>query len=274
MVRTTQAQRAAILKALSPDIKWLNEKIWTYLVADLLDRADDQGPPLARLCGQAVPCTRRVDPWFEAEPLSPRIGTPGVDNESNTKIDLAFGAIRQRGTAASGIEYDQDAPDSWACFIEGKHMADCDVKTTYDLLRNQLERDIESLLCFQKDGHYPQRLYFTLLTPRLLRNNWRARLYGYRMREYLADKSLVVEDIERFTLRVRDNFGQVYPNIQDRIQVLTLNWVSYEDVFEQAFGNAPIDMRDPGPTPELEERFIQIAEMLHGGPGVEEVEDE
>jgi hypothetical protein len=247
MIRTTHTQRAEIRNKLTPEIRWQNEKIWTYLVADLLDQAPDQGPLFSMLCGEGVPCTHRLDLWFEAEPLSPRKGTPGVDHESNTKIDLAFGAIRQRTTTASGIEYDEAAPHSWACFVEGKHIRrDCDFMSTYDPLRNQLERDIESLLCFQKDGHFPARIYFILLAPRLLKNNPRARLYGYRMSEYLADRNRVVEDIERCRIPPRDNLGQHYPDVRESVRKLTLRWVSYEDILEQALGQAPIDMLDPG----------------------------
>lgn len=143
--------------------------------------------------------------------------------------------------------------------------------STYYPLRNQLERDIESLLCFQKDGHFPARMYFVLLTPRLLKNNPRARLYGYRMNEYLADRNLVVEDIARCRIPPRDNLGQLYPDIQQRVQQLTLRWVSYEDFLEQALGQAPIDMLDPAPTPELEERFREVAGAL-GETATDEIE--
>lgn len=71
MIRTTRAQRAEIQRKLTPEIRWQNEKIWTYLVADLIDQAPDQGLLLSALCGEAVPCTQRLDLWFEAEPLSP-----------------------------------------------------------------------------------------------------------------------------------------------------------------------------------------------------------
>jgi hypothetical protein len=275
MIRTTPAQRAAIFSKLAPHIHWLNEKIWTYLVADILDKAADQAPLLATLCGEPVACAGRLDPWFEAEPLSPRKGTPNVDNESNTKIDLSFGAIGARGTTGCGIEFDTVATNSWACFVEGKHVRrDCDFMSTYDPLRNQLERDIESLLCFQKNGHYPERLYFTLLTPRRLRENPRARLYGYRMTEYLADRNRIVEDIARCTIPPRDNYGQVYPDIRARVAVLRLNWVSYEDILEQAFGQAPVDMLDPAQIAGLETRFQEIAAELNpaaaaGGAAVE-----
>ena len=257
------AQLAEIRRKLTPEIRWHNEKIWTYLVAHIIDQVPDQGPLLSMLCGEAVPCTPRLDLWFEAEPLSPRKGTSGVDHESNTKIDLAFGAIRQRTTTASGIEYDEAAPHSWACFVEGKHIRrDCDFMSTYDPLRNQLERDIESLLCFQKGGHFPARIYFVLLTPRLLKHNPRARLYGYRMNEYLAYQNRVVEDIERCRIPPRDNLGQQYPDVRERVRALTLRWVSYEDFLEHTLGQAPIDMLDPRPTPELAEWFHEIADAL------------
>jgi hypothetical protein len=266
MIRTTPAQRAAIRQQLSPDICWRNEDIWTCLVADILDTATDQRPYLAMLCGGSVACTQKLEPWFEAQPMAPRKGTPLVDNESNTKIDLAIGAIRQRGKSGSGIEFAISAPQPWVCFVEGKGpIRDCDFMTEYDLLRNQLERDIESLLYFQYPGRFPDRLFFTLLTPRRFKENPRSRLYGYRMTEYLANRNLIIADIERCTIPRRDDGNHEYPLLRGRLDRLTLNWVAYEDILESALGVSSIDMLDPGQIPGLTDWFQRLATALAGG---------
>jgi hypothetical protein len=239
------------------------EQVWTYLVADILDTAADQAPYLRLLCGDAVPCGGpRVEPWFEAQPLSPRLGTPKVDHESNTEMDLVFGAVARRGQDGSGIAFDPAWPGSWACFVEAKFYSDCDCRITNDPFRNQLERDIESLLCFQGNGRFPERLFFTLLTPRRFKDRPRTRLYGYRMREYLENKELVIEDIRAFATPGRSNYGQVYPDVHERVGVLTLTWATFDEIVEAAFDLRPVDMLDPAGIPGLGDRLDGIAEAL------------
>lgn len=262
MIRTTNAQRAAVYRALVPNVHWHWERLWTYLVADLIDRADDQAPYLQILCGEPVKSAQHLDPWFEAQPLSPRKGGPRIDNESNTIADLALGAVRQRARKASGIEFDTASRNPWACFVEAKYLNDCDFMSTYDPVRNQLERDIESLLCFQRNGARPTDLYFTLLTPRRLQSQPRSRLYGVRMQEYLADRTRVIADIERCTIPVRTTDGQVYPDLCERVGALRLRWVTYEDILEPALGLTGIDVLCPAATPALATSMLALAASL------------
>jgi hypothetical protein len=248
MIRTTAKQRAGVLKALGSTRCLENEKVWTYLVASVLDQAVDQRPYLEILCGESVPFRgQHLDPWFEAQPLSPRLGKRGKDHEANSKIDLALGAIARRGDAmdGNGIGFDPAAPASWACFVEAKFLSDCACKIRNDLYRNQLERDIESLLCFQAGGRTPDRLYFTLLTPRKFKERPRTRLYGYRMEEYGENRDLLVQDILNFATPGRRKHGQVYPDIRTRAGVLKITWATYEDILEPALGQRPVDTLVP-----------------------------
>ncbi len=248
MIQTTARQVNAIRGKLSRPFSGLDEKLWTYFVANILDRAADQGPYLEQLCRERVFCPGHLDPWLECQPISPRKGTRGGENEANTRIDLSIGAIRRREGTDGGIAFDNSArsPFRWACFVEGKGPdRDCDFKSEHDWLRNQLERDIESLLSFQDHGTFPDRLYFTLLTPRLCRRHPRSRLYGYRMEEYLKDSALLIPDIIRCTIPVRDDGDQEYPLLPGRLERLKLTWLSYEDIFEQAFGLRDLDILTP-----------------------------
>jgi hypothetical protein len=263
MIRTTKEQLAEIREALRSPKRLLNEKVWTFLVASILDTAEDQAPYVKVLCGEGASYAgRRFDPWFEAQPLSPRLGTPKVDHETNSKIDLAFGAVTRRGDYDSGIEFVPAWPDSWACFVEAKFLHDSASRTTNDPYRNQLERDIESLLCFQVNGQFPERLFFTLLTPRRFLDKPRARLYGYRIKEYQRDSGLLVEDIKDFKTAGRTNYGQVYPEPEGRAGVLNITWATYEDVLELAFGQPKIDTLDPTGIADLQGRLNEIAEEL------------
>lgn len=263
MIRTTKEQRTAVRNRLSPSIEWKSEKIWTYLVAEILERAPVQGSYLSALCGRSIADAERMDSWFEAQPLAPRKGTSGVDNESNTKIDLAVGAIRRRGRTGSGIEFDSAVERSWVCFVEGKGVErDCDFMTVYDPLRNQLERNIESLLCFQSAGQFPTEVCFTLLTPRRFKEHPRSRLYGYRMTEYLSHANLILTDIERCSIAKRDSAAHRYPPLAERLSCLSLRWVTYEEILEPYFGVTGIDILEPLQIPGLRECFEQLAIAL------------
>lgn len=263
MIHTTPKQRASVLRALNSPERLEKEKVWTYLVARILDTAADKSPYVKVLCGDSATYSGQpFDLWFEAQPLSPRLGVPADDHESNTRIDLAFGAVAQRGNFGSGIEFDPAWPDSWACFVEAKFFSDSASRTTNDPYRNQLERDIESLLCFQVNGRFPSKLFFTILTPRKFKEKSRARHYGYRIKEYQEKPELLVQDIRDFAPPGRTNYGQVYPNIADRVGVLTVTWATYEDVLELAFNQPQIDTLDPIGIADLEGWLSQIADGL------------
>ena len=240
-IQTTRKQRAKIAKEIGGTNAPWNEVVWTYLLAHVLATSPRQH--LRLLCGEDVTPRDPFDAWFEAQPMPPRGGLRGF-SEKNSKIDLAFGDIARRGSAeGSGIAYAK-RPGSWACFVEAKFLSDCSSTVSHDPLRNQLTRVIESLLCFQDaDGCFPERLYFTLLTPRHLQKveNRGARLYGYKMAEY-ADPAALLRDIQSCKIPVRNEPRWRYPDLVQRLSSLKLNWVAYEDVFDNEPGLAGLDL--------------------------------
>jgi hypothetical protein len=119
--------------------------------------------------------------------------------------------------------------------VEAKCLADASGKVSYDPLRNQLARVIENVLCFQGDERLPDRLFFTLLTPRLFKDHPTARLYGYKMRDY-EDPAKLLCDIETCSIPKRRDAGYAYPDLVPRLDALTLNWVCYEDLLEPECG--------------------------------------
>jgi hypothetical protein len=133
---------------------------------------------------------------------------------------------------AAGIAYGTHEPASWICFVEAKCFSDCSPAVSYDPLRNQLAQVIENALCFQHEGEFPERVFFTLLTPRFFKEHPNSRLYGYKMREY-ADPEKLLADIELSRILVRNDAGYLYPqNLRERLKVLQLNWGCYEDMIE------------------------------------------
>ena len=65
------------------------------------------------------------------------------------------------------------------------------------------------------------------------------------MEEYLRDSALLIPDITRCTIPVRDDGNQEYPLLRGRLQRLKLTWLSYEDIFERAFGLRNLDILTP-----------------------------
>ena len=234
MIHTTPAQITEMRNALQKLNVHRNEKVWTFLVACLFDRAPDQPKMIERLCGESLQLPPQAEIWFEGEPISPRKGS-AEHSEGNTKLDLAFGHILPRGATAAGIKYGPHQQSSWVCFVEAKCLSDCSTTVSYDPIRNQLARVIENLLCFQAEGKFPERIFFTLLTPRLFKQHPDARLYGYKMRHY-EDRERSLADINQCHIERRVAAGYVYPDLHSRLATLRINWASYEDLLEPEFG--------------------------------------
>lgn len=234
-IRTTDEQREKVSEVLAqPNAAW-NEVVWTFLVADLLDRSPLRDQHVQRLFGAEL---QPSEPWFEAKPLSPRKG------EGNSRIDLAVGAIQQRGNTDSGIELASSG--SWVGFVEAKLLSDCSTSVANDPLRNQITRVIENLLCFQGAGRHPERLHFSLLTPRFLQkeHSRRSRLYGYKFDEYKQDSGAILRDIALCEIPERAHEGRwTYPPaLAVHLGRLSLHWAAYEDFFDAEPGLQGLDL--------------------------------
>jgi len=259
-IRTTRAQLDEIRRSLVADNRWWNEKVWTYLVADILANSPNSERYVQMLCGGDVVTGRTRDVWFEAQPMGPRKGTRD-ETESNTTLDLALGDVCVRGNSAAGIAYSK-ADTSWTCFVEAKVLSDCSADVTHDPLRNQLTRVIECVLCFQSSACFPDKVFFTLLTPRLFRDNPMSRLYGYKFREYEQDRRRILDDIARSRIPRRIDLDWKYPDLERRLDALRLSWVTYEEILEPELG-ASIDVVEIAMTArcpsQLEDRFRSLA---------------
>jgi hypothetical protein len=89
----------------------------------------------------------------------------------------------------------------FALHFEAKVLSDIDTKTTHDSLRNQLARNIDCLAAPTRGPHPvleardPDRSFIVMLTPELFRRNWRSRLYGHLVREYMTDPAAIERDL-------------------------------------------------------------------------------
>lgn len=236
MIITTKAQKKEIKRDIEQNNIFGNEKVWNYLIADILSKNKSKNEYFNLFCGEELKIDSELDIWYEAEPISPKIG------EGNTKLDLAFGNIKCRENTELGIEYSHSNGSTWICFVEAKFFSDCSTVVKNDPLRNQIVRVIENLLCFQSEGKFPQKLFFTLVTPKFFKENPKSRLYGYKMEEY-KDINYILRDIRLSNLENRMKKGWNYPdNIEDRARRLKTNWISYEDIIGMKFDLEDLDL--------------------------------
>ena len=106
--------------------------------------------------------------------------------------------------------------------FEAKVLSDCSATVTYDVLRNQLARNLDVMLDRQHDlpaplcKRDPAVSCFVLLTPELFREHPRSRLYGWLLNDYREHPSAIGEDLPHRTSNWHD--------VSRRI-----GWATFED---------------------------------------------
>lgn len=264
MIRTTAAQKDEIKRAIKSNKFYRIEKVWNFLVTDILSNSSNRNHYIELFCNKEIEIDTYLDIWYEAMPLSSRRGKSG-NSEGNTKLDLAFGNIKNRANTKSGIEYDPEKKGSWVCFVESKLLSDCSTKVSHDPLKNQIIRVIENLLCFQKDDKFPQNLFFALLTPKIFRENPKSKLYGYKMNEYKTPKD-ILDDIKKSQIPERRQKNWCYPeDLEDRIKMLKITWITYEEIFEKEYEIMGLDLTTIEKEPEKIEKIEKRLNVLANG---------
>jgi hypothetical protein len=204
-----------------------DEQIWTFLVGCGYAMAGAAGAAQlgSWLCGPVQSSGFPSSIWFERLPIPPR------KKEGNTHLDLALGNIAERGNTSSGIRYDgHDA--GIICFCECKWNSDLSKDVSYDRQRNQLIRVIENAVTFQSNGRFPARVIVTLITPKVFQDApMKSRLYQYKYEEYKGNPAAMLHDLSNCQLETNSAEDFCYPDIAQRLECLSLNWVAYEDLF-------------------------------------------
>jgi len=177
---------------------------------------------------------------LEMLPSSMRNGIQ-VDVQGNTEIDLILGDIGNRNRNSSGIAFKPNGNPSWVCMVEAKWLSDIACRTTQDLHWNQLIRVIEQALTFQSANgqtRCPDQVHVTLLTPATFRHDGEpsgSRFYYYKYNEYKQYPYLVLTDLGRAAIEMRQDFaGWSTPeDLMSHLDKLRLHWVTYEELFER-----------------------------------------
>jgi len=113
--------------------------------------------------------------------------------------------------------------------IEAKVLSDISIAITYDVVRNQIARNIDVMLeknekvCDDLKKRDPNKSLFLLLTPKLFKDNPTSRLYGYKIRDY-QDKNKGVDAL------IQDLPHRKKEELQDIPS--RLGWLTWEDFKE------------------------------------------
>jgi hypothetical protein len=91
--------------------------------------------------------------------------------------------------------------NGFSVVIEAKVLSDISCHITYDVMRNQIARNIDVMLdrndalCPPLNYRDPEKTLFLLLTPQLFKDNPQSRLYGYKMNEYITKPDSLKYDL-------------------------------------------------------------------------------
>jgi len=113
--------------------------------------------------------------------------------------------------------------------VEAKVLSDISTGITYDVVRNQIARNIDVMIedgknkkgCELLNKRDPNKSLFLLLTPKLFKDNPSSRLYGYKIREY-QDKNKGVDALKKDLPHRKEEKLQDIPS--------RIGWLTWEDI--------------------------------------------
>jgi hypothetical protein len=225
-----------------------DERFWVVTALMGIFHAPDRVPVLAemlRRCLGEVPPTEGLATWEQAlgdpqqlnlyfevslptpkgyrkylvDRLSQRVLVPYV-LESATRTAAAGRALE----GATKVDAVLIAPGTgFAVLFEAKVLADAACSVGFDVLRNQIARNIDVMLEPNPNlrpplrRRRPDRTCFVLITPEIFRDHPESRLYGWLMRGYQSNPDALERDLPH---RAGIDFGSV---------ARRLGWLTWED---------------------------------------------
>jgi hypothetical protein len=94
-----------------------------------------------------------------------------------------------------------NSDNGFSVIVEAKVLSDISNQTTYDVMRNQIARNVDvmlernSKLCQPLKHRDPDKTLFLLLTPRTFQNSPSSRLYGYKFLDYKHNPESLGRDL-------------------------------------------------------------------------------
>ena len=104
-----------------------------------------------------------------------------------------------------------------------------------------------------------------VLTPKIFRENPKSKLYGYKMNEYKTPKD-ILDDIKKSQIPERRQKNWCYPeDLEDRIKMLKITWITYEEIFEKEYEIMGLDLTTIEKEPEKIEKIEKRLNVLANG---------
>lgn len=176
---------------------------------------------------------KHSDPYMflEAQPKTQR------KNEKNTHLDLAMGSLKNRGTSASGIEYDASKNINHFLFCETKWDSDISITVKNFPSRNQLQRVIDNALYFTNElKESNSKIFVILLTPKQYKDEYESekgsRLYGYKYDEYKDNPNQILKELDYINTYLPLN-NNLENRLKDNLKYLTLRWITLEEIIKK-----------------------------------------
>jgi hypothetical protein len=201
----------------------------TAALAALLSRAFGDQPPVEALTSWEQALAGELHLFFEVNLPSPPSYRRWLRAhlEERAPIPYVLEAAKQWGDRLEGPTHADalliNADNGFAVIFEAKALSDIDSKVTFDVMRNQLARNIDVTLdrnpglAAPLDRRDPDRTCVALLTPEVFRRNPHARLYGWLLPRYQQEPNALAADLPH---RTDIDWSAVSPR---------LGWLTFED---------------------------------------------
>ena len=200
--------------------------------ARLLTTALGERPPVDGLDTWAAALSGRLHLFFEVNLPSPPAYRRWLRERiaTRTLIPYVREAAADAGTRLEGPTHVDalllNEDTGFGVLFEAKVISDCDSKVVFDVVRNQIARNVDVMLDANPrlvpplTKRSPTRTCFVLLTPELFKQQPRSRLYGWLLSSYRQHPQTLAHDLAH-----RDE-GEVggWPAVSRR-----LGWLTFED---------------------------------------------
>lgn len=222
-----------------------DEKFWTasclmtifysenriHELIQLFQQAYGDNPPIENLTSWKECLEGKFHLFFETNLPSPKSYKKWLRENLNKQQFIPYLLDSDTGTKNLEGPTNADAillnPDNgFAVIIEAKVLSDISCQITYDVMRNQIARNIDVMLesnddlCPPLNKRDPAKTLFLLLTPKCFKDNPSSRLYGYKFYDYKKDPKSLSLDLSHRT-------GQNWQDISKR-----LGWLTWKDFNE------------------------------------------
>ena len=214
------------------------------LLGRLLSRAFGESPPIEDISRWEDCLSDKPDLYFEVDLPSPKAYSTYLRDrlEERQFIPYVLDAAKRPRSPNRPLEGPTQVDallineeNGFAVIFEAKALSDISCDITFDVMRNQIARNIDVMLekhCGSRlkspiTSRKPDKTLFVLLTPRVFKKNPHSRLYGWLLNDYMKHPACLARDIPH---RTEPDWASVSRR---------LGWLTWEDCNEVLPGACP-----------------------------------